>query len=42
MFQEDAEFDIISKKPFFISKILQKVVIIVDEKGSEAVAATGN
>ncbi|KAJ8679547.1 hypothetical protein QAD02_015334 [Eretmocerus hayati] len=40
LFEENADFSLISKEPLYIDKILQKTFVRVDEKGSEVAAAT--
>lgn len=44
MFTEDAEFNNMLESPenIFVSKIVHKACIEVNEEGSEAAAATGN
>lgn len=42
MFEEQANFGLLATKPLYVDKVIQKIFIEVDEKGSEAAVATGN
>jgi len=42
MFQDQANFTRLSKSPLKVSRVLQKMSIEVNEKGSEFPAAKGN
>lgn len=42
MFEEQANFGRLATQPLYVDKVIQKIFIEVDEKGSEAAVATGN
>ena len=42
MFGNAANFGEMSDEPLYVSKVMQKAMVEVNEEGSEAAAATGN
>lgn len=42
IFEETANFNFMTKEPVYVGKMIQKLFVEVDEKGSEAAVATGN
>jgi len=42
MFEDQANFTRLSKSPLKVNRVLQKVIVEVNEKGSEFPAAKGN